>query len=127
MALPASLLSDIEQLRTEGRTVQVVEDGARFYVVFTGYCLRADLYVPSVTDLMVMTDYQYPVSRLDMFWTDPPVRRLDGSWPQNAELFEEYAGRRWQRWSWHYPQWDPSRHSIRTHLEVVCDRLARGT
>lgn len=126
MALPPPLHSDIERLRMEGRAIQVVEDGARFYIVLVGYCLPDGLYVPSVTDLMVMADYQYPMSRMDMFWTDPPIRRPDGTWPQNADQFEEYAGRRWQRWSWHYPQWDPSRHNIRTHLEVVCDRLARG-
>jgi len=49
-----------------------------------------------------------------------------GTLPQNAEHFEVYGGRKWQRWSWHYPGWDPSRHTLRTHLEVCKDRIARG-
>jgi hypothetical protein len=75
---------------------------------------------------MVMADYQYPQSRMDMFWTNPDVRCSSGAMPQGADQFEEYAGRRWQRWSWHYAMWDPAKHSVLTHLEVVRDRLAKG-
>jgi hypothetical protein len=83
-------------------------------------------YQAATTDLLVIADYQYPMSRMDMFWTDPPVLLHNGALPLNANNFEVYGARRWQRWSWHYPNWDPSRHSLRTHIEVCRDRLARG-
>jgi hypothetical protein len=106
--------------------VAVIQDGARWYVVLEKYEFPSGHYVPGRADLMVMADYQYPQSRMDMFWTDPTVRCTNGNLPQNADVFEQYGGRQWQRWSWHYPAWDPARHNIHTHLEVVRDRLGKG-
>jgi hypothetical protein len=124
--MPPQLAQEIESLRHEGHNVEVVEDASRFFVVLKAFRLPDGKYVPAVTDLMIIADYQYPASRLDMYWTDPPVRLLSGAIPQTADQFEIYAERRWQRWSWHYPVWDPSKHNVRTHIEVFRDRLARG-
>ena len=126
MALPARLEGDINSLRNDGHAIDVVEDGNRYYLVFRAFAMPSEAYMPQTVDLMVMADYQYPMSRMDMFWTDPEVRRMAGGYPQNADQFETYAGRRWQRWSWHYPNWNPSCDSVRTHLEVIHDRLTRG-
>ncbi len=127
MALPPQLDSDIESLRGDGHTIEVIEDGTRYYIVFKNFKLPDGRYSPEVADLMVMADYQYPMSKMDMFWTSPAVSRNAGGLPQNADQMEQYANRTWQRWSWHYNGWDPSKHTIRTHIEVVQDRLARGT
>ncbi len=123
---PPQLAGDVDFLRQTGEDVNVVEDGTRFYVILRSFRLRDSRYVPLATDLMVIADYQYPVSRLDMYWTDPPVHLASGALPDRADAFEVYSGRRWQRWSWHYPAWDPSKHNLRTHIEVFRDRLARG-
>jgi hypothetical protein len=124
--IPPQLVTDVDALREEGQDVEVVEDGTRFYVILKGFRLPDNVYAPTLTDLMVIADYQYPVSKLDMYWTDPQVRLVTGALPQSADQFEACAGRQWQRWSWHYPVWDPSRHNLRTHVEVFRDRLARG-
>jgi hypothetical protein len=125
MAAPQRLLSDVEIVREQHPNVTVVEDGTRFYVVLIDYLLPPQ-YQPGKTDLMVMADYQYPMSALDMFWTEPHVRCESGGWPQNADQFQMFMGRNWQRWSWHYAGWNPSTHSLVTHLEVCSDRLAKG-
>jgi Prokaryotic E2 family E len=127
MALPDQLARDIESLREDGYSIEVTEDGNRYYIVFAAFAIPSEAYLPRATDVMVMADYQYPMSRMDMFWTDPEVCTVSGGYPQNADQFEEYGGRRWQRWSWHYPNWNPACDNVRTHLEVVLDRLARGT
>jgi hypothetical protein len=124
--IPPQLARDVDTLRQEGQEVEVVEDGTRFYVILKRFRLLDTKYVPQVTDLMVIADYQYPASKLDMYWTDPQVRLATGGLPLSADQFETHAARQWQRWSWHYPVWDPSRHNLRTHLEVFLDRLARG-
>lgn len=126
MAVPPRLASDVEALRADGCQIDIIEEGQRCYVILHDFKLPDSKYSPVVVDIMVMADLHYPVSAMDMFWTTPGVIRIGGGSPQNAELIEQYAGRKWQRWSWHYQGWDPSRHSIRTHLEVVKDRLARG-
>jgi hypothetical protein len=125
--VPPPLEHDLAPLRERQPTVQVVEDSGRFYVILPDYELPAIFYSPTLVDLMVMADYQYPQSRMDMFWTNPEVRCVNGALPQNADVFENYADRRWQRWSWHYPVWDPARHTVLTHLEVVSDRLCKGS
>ena len=124
--IPPRLAEDIDALRQQGQEIDVLEDGTRFYVILRGFRLLDGRYVPPVTNLMVIADYQYPASRLDMYWTDPEVRLASGALPASANQFEVYAARRWQRWSWHYPAWDPSKHNLRTHIEVFLDRLARG-
>ena len=124
--MPPQLASEVEAFRSKDQAIEVVEDGARFLVVFKEFELPAGRYSSRATDLMVMADYQYPMSRLDMYWTDPAIWLNNGSYPQGADQFENHGGRRWQRWSWHYQAWDPSRHNLHTHLEVFHDRLARG-
>ena len=126
MAIPAQLQVDLAELRVAGYTIEVVEDGTRYYVIFRDFRLPDSKFLASTTDLMLMTDYLYPQSAMDMFWTDPAVRCPGGTLPQGANNFETYGGRTWQRWSWHYSGWNPAHHNVRTHLEVVRDRLARG-
>ncbi len=120
------LTEDIAELQASGLRVDLVSDDARYYVIIQSFELPA-VYQPSVVDVMIMTDYQYPFSALDMFWTDPHVRCGRGGWPTNADQFSDFAGRTWQRWSYHYAGWDPVRHSLLTHLGVFQARLAAAS
>jgi hypothetical protein len=106
--------------------VELHEEPPRFFVIFAGLELP-EWCAPRSTRLMMMADYQYPLSALDMFWTDPPIQTATGGWPQNADQFEQHVnGTSWQRWSWHY-EWDPARHNVLSHLDVFFDRLAKGS
>ena len=127
MPLPSQLEADLAALRAEGLDIEVTEDGTRYYLVFRNFRLPDGRYAQASTDLMLMADYQYPQSAMDMFWTDPRVTCPDGRLPQKADVFETYAGRTWQRWSWHYSGWHPVRHSVSTHFDVVRNRLACGS
>lgn len=126
MVLPARLEADINVLRAASHVVEVLEDGNRFYVVVKGFELPVG-YEPTITDFMMIADYQYNQSALDMFWTYPHVRCTSGGWPQAADQFAVFAGINWQRWSWHYPGWNPATHNLTTHLEACRDRLFQGT
>jgi hypothetical protein len=120
--MPPRLVDDVEEVRADGHVVEVIDEHPRYFVLVKSFELPS-AYEPSVVDLMVMTDYQYPMSALDMFWTNPHVR-LNGAYPQNADNFAEFIGRTWQRWSWHY-EWNPAAHNLRSHLEVWFDRIGR--
>jgi E2/UBC family protein E len=127
VTLPERLVRDIDVLRSVGHRVDVIEDGPRCYVIVRDVNLPGS-YEPRATDVMMMADYQYPQSALDMFWTLPHVRVSGGAWPQNADQMEIHCeGLQWQRWSWHYGGWNPATHSLLTHLEVCFSRLAAGT
>jgi hypothetical protein len=73
---------------------------------------------------MVIADYQYPLRAST--YMDNCMCAFRAARCAAADQFEQYAARRWQRWSWHYPSWDPALHNLRTHIEVFRDRLARG-
>lgn len=122
-SVPPRLAEDVAGLIGDGVSVEVIEEHPRYFVVVRGFVLPRP-YEPQVTDLMVMADYQFPQSALDMFWTDPHVT-IGGVLPQNADQFAQFLGRNWQRWSWHYT-WNPLVHDLRSHIEVFHDRLERA-
>jgi hypothetical protein len=61
-----------------------------------------------------------------MFWTDEDLTLPDGKAPQNADVIETYFGKRWRRFSWHPQKWNPGADDVRTYLEFVNNRLAKG-
>lgn len=83
-----------------GTTVALVEEGDRIFVLLRQVRLPPGLRL-SVTDILFIADKQYPLSALDMFWTDVEVVWSDGTVPRSAETIETYLGRRWRRFSWH--------------------------
>jgi hypothetical protein len=119
------LVADVDELRAYGNDVSTESDGVRSYIIVSGFILP-DGYEPRATDVMMMTDYQYPLSAVDMFWSFPHVRCSGGGWPQNADQFQEFIGRNWQRWSYHYT-WNPAKHNLASHLEVFHARLANAS
>ena len=133
MSAPDRLLADVEAMRVAGYQVAVHEaGGSRFYVVVADVELPA-AYEPRRTDVLMVADYQYPMSALDMFYTYPKVSCVSGVLPQNADQpmqFDdapETAGIEWQRWSYHYPGWNPAHHSVGTHFDVFIERITHGS
>ncbi len=106
--------------------VELLESPHLIYVVLKGVELPAGAFRASRSDILFQTDYQYPTSALDMFWTELDVVRPDGSVPDNADQVESHAGRDWRRYSWHRNGiWDPTRNGLLDHLELTLDRLCR--
>jgi hypothetical protein len=110
-----------------GVEVQVIEEPpSRIFVVLKHLTLPPRAYQMATSDVLFITDYQYPMSALDMFWTEVEVIRCDGGVPASAEQIEQYAGRSWRRFSWHRNGiWDPVRNGVLDHYELMQDRLAR--
>jgi hypothetical protein len=102
------------------------ESPTRIYVVLKQVQLPASAFRLVHSDILFITDYQYPTSALDMFWTELDVVRPDGSTPASAEQIEHYADRDWRRFSWHRNGiWDPRRNGLLDHYEMALDRLCR--
>jgi len=101
-------MSALETLREHAREVteatgirvDLVEETNRIFVVLRDVPLPPGLLVP-VSDVLFIADKQYPLSALDMFWTDIGVSWSDGTVPRSADTFETYKGRTWRRFSWH--------------------------
>src|SRR6266700_2746355 len=77
-----------------GIHVHISQEGAQVYVILDSLPLPARTYLVGNTDVLFITDTMYPLSAMDMFWTDPAVVRRDGAIPAGAESIETYGGRR---------------------------------
>lgn len=84
-----------------------------------------ETFSPQAVDMLVKQPASYPDGGMDMFWTDPPVRLAgSGQFPQAADVFEEHAGRRWQRWSRH-TTWRPGTDCLETFVASIQTQLKK--
>lgn len=115
-----------EQLRAStGLTVEVVEEGARLFALIRKAPLPPGLFEVDATDVLLIADQQYPLSAMDMFWTEVEVVKPGGGIPQGAEQIEQYLGRSWRRFSWHRNNvWNPAGNPLLDHHSFVESRWA---
>lgn len=100
MELPAR---DVKFLSERGFTWELIPDpqGAACLVV-KGFGVAAGGFAPSTTDLMIRIPPQYPITPLDMWYCDPPIRlATSGQFAHASEVMENHIGRTWQRFSRH--------------------------
>jgi hypothetical protein len=115
-----------ELAREAGVRVDVEENGAQRRVILRDVPLPPGAYRVETSDVMFLTDAQYPVSAMDMFWTDLAVLLPDDSIPANGDSIETYGDRQWRRFSWHRNgAWNPNGNPLLDHFEFMQDRFAR--
>jgi hypothetical protein len=109
-----------------GVRVDIEQEGAQVYVILRALPLPAGAYRVASTDVLFITDSQYPLSAMDMFWTDPAVLRPDGSVPTDGDSIETCLGRQWRRFSWHRNGiWNPAGNCLLDHFEFMQARFAQ--
>lgn len=123
MNLPPQLSLELDQLRSQGLTIEVQEDGSLFCLIFKGYTLPKGVWNKTNTDLLVIAHPVYPNAKLDMFWVEPGLSLADGRTPHAGDVMENHCSKPWQRFSWHPSAWNPAHDNIITYLEFVNHRL----
>ena len=123
MNLPPQLSTELEQLRSEGYVIEVLEEKSVFCIVFKDYPLPQGVWNREKTDLLIRVQPVYPNGKLDMFWVNPEILLKNGNKPKAGDVIENYCGKQWQRFSWHVQKWNPAIDSILTYLQVVNHRL----
>lgn len=115
-----------EELAAEaGVPVEIDHEGAQVYIILRALPLPFGAYRLATTDVLFVADAQYPLSAMDMFWTDLAVVLMDGSVPAGAESIETYGGREWRRFSWHRNgTWNPNGNPLLDHFEFMQARFA---
>ena len=105
--------------------VEVVERDQQALVLLRKVPLPPGVFRLSESDVLFIADQQYPLSALDMFWTDVGVVRADGTVPKNAEVIQTYLDRQWRRFSWHRNGvWSPARNGLLDHYVFMEARWA---
>jgi hypothetical protein len=100
--------------------------GAETHVVIRDFNFPA-AYTPRKANLLIMLPAAYPNANLDMFWTHPVVKLVNGNWPARADNDATYDGASWQRWSRHFQTpWRQGVDNLRTFVATIRRELARG-
>lgn len=126
-------MSELKELRDHakelsqvvGVVVDIIEKEQQVYLLLKKVPLPVGIFKLTETDVLFITDQQYPLSALDMFWTEVGVVRANGSVPQNADQIQSYLDRQWRRFSWHRNGvWNPARNGLLDHFAFMEARLA---
>jgi Prokaryotic E2 family E len=91
------------------------------FLIITGFDVSGGGFSPPKTDLMIRVPPQYPMTPLDMWYCDPPIRiAATGQFAQASEVMENFLGRSWQRFSRHLNgTWKPGLDSIRSFFVFI--------
>jgi hypothetical protein len=119
------LVQEVEELKNEGRAVELIEADGWANVVFHDYLVPPG-YSKRKTELLLKIPMSYPNGRPDMFWTDQDLTLTSGAVPRNADALEPALSKTWRRFSWHPQNWNPGVDNLRTYLEFVNNRLAKS-
>ena len=122
MTLPA-----LDQQYLADRRVEhlIQADQGMICVVFPGWQLPPGLNV-NRTDVLLRLSAGYPDVAPDMWWTDPEVRRADGTPIPGTEVREQVLGRSWQRWSRHFQpgQWQSGVDGLESYIALIRSQFA---
>ena len=105
-----------------GREVQVEEADGRLHAIIKKAMLPPGTYSKDESDVLLLADYQYPMSAMDMFFMEEAVVHIRIPLPEHAKTVESHLGRQWRRWSWHRPQnnpWKPGVDSLLSQWTLV--------
>ncbi len=115
---------DMEFLEERAPGFTVTSEAGMVCVVIPAMPLPPGFDRPT-SDLLLRLPGGYPDVHPDMWWFEPPVRRVDGATIQATESHEQHLGRTWQRWSRHLQpgQWRSGVDCLRTYVALVQKEL----
>lgn len=122
--VPDQLEKEVEELRSEGLSVELKEAEGWIIILIYNYPLPRG-YSRKDTKLLLKFPLSYPNGKPDMFWTGTDILLENGQVPQSAEQIEPALGSEWRRFSWHLQNWNPAVDNLKTYLEFVNNRLAK--
>lgn len=121
MSIPELLQRDADELaQATGCHVVIIPNDSQIAVVVARARLPEGAYTKQDSDVLMLTDYQYPMSAMDMFYMEPEVHHARGPIPPHATSIEQHAGRSWRRWSWHRNGvWKPGSDNLISHWAFI--------
>ena len=118
---------DMAFLSGQGIEYEVVAEGGMTCVLLRDWPLPAG-FNHAAADLLVRLHPGYPDVAPDMWWFSPAVRRADGTDLPNTNVYEQYLGRQWQRWSRHLTpeQWRSGIDGLENYVALTRHELERS-
>ncbi len=118
---------DMAFLSGQGIEYEVVAESGMTCVLLRDWPLPAG-FNHAAADLLVRLHPGYPDVAPDMWWFSPAVRRADGTDLPNTNVYEQYLGRQWQRWSRHLTpeQWRSGIDGLENYIALTRHELERS-
>lgn len=116
---------DIEYLSSKGYTFDVSQQGSDVHIIIQDYAFP-EAYHPRQASLLIIIPAGYPNAKPDMFWTNPDIRMINGSWPKSSEVHQDFQGMNWQRWSRHLNNWRSGVDNLKTYMASVRKEINKG-
>jgi hypothetical protein len=112
---------DVAFLNERGFKWDLTPGGDGAYLVIEGFDVSGGGFSPPDTSLMIRIPAQYPMTPLDMWYCDPPIRlTASGQFAPASEVIEPHIGRSWQRFSRHLNGvWQPGVDSLRSFFTLI--------
>lgn len=118
--------SDEDYLKQREFEYELKEADKEVRLIIRNWALPA-AYNPRSAEVLIRILPGYPLTQLDMFWTNPDVKlTASGAFPDRADVHETYDGRTWQRWSRHPQEWRAGIDNLRTIITSISMELNRG-
>lgn len=118
---------DVSFLKEKEYETEFLTAGTLMHVLIKDFPFPVEHYTPAKADLLIEIPPAYPNAPLDMFWTNPEIKLINGTGPRQTESRAEYYGRTWQRWSRHYAvAWRPGVDSIKNFIQSIAIDLKKG-
>lgn len=116
---------DERYLNDKGYKWQLIPDGNAACLVVSDFPISIQVFDHQSVDLMIRIPAQYNIAGLDMFYVDPEIKlRATGLHPDRANVFENCAGRRWQRFSRHLnTPWRPGVDGLPMFIALISKEL----
>src|ERR1700677_3320566 len=92
---------DREFLREKGLKFSASKVGADVHIVLHDFEFPKT-YAPTAADLLIVLPAGYPNAKLDMFYTRPDIKLVNGNWPNACQARAKYGDVEWQQWSRHF-------------------------
>lgn len=115
---------DMDYLKELSPDASVTSEAGMVCVLIPSFPLPAGFDRPTA-DLLVRLATGYPDVAPDMWWFDPPVKRIDGATIPATESRERHLNREWQRWSRHLQpgQWKSGIDCLESYIALVRKEL----
>lgn len=125
-----------KELKFELKTEQLPDGNKRNGIIFPEYALDGNLRTQTQSGLvncgtcalLILIPVGYATTQLDSFYTQPFLKRANGSNPDRANDEQVLFGGKWQFWSRHLDksEWRIDIDGIETYLQYVRAALRKA-
>ena len=115
---------DKDFLDEKGFNYELVEFPGGIYLIINDFPFPA-AYTPRLAKVLIVIPTGYPEAKVDMIFTIPDVKLVNGQWPQNCEQHVPHNNLTWQQWSRHI-NWRIGVDNLRTFMTAMKKELDLG-